>query len=94
MFKQSFLLKQALTLRSDAYSVEFFRMFEHMRFRNEVQGPDLRLLENLAYSILRSGPVLSFMATKRFSKDVCFRMAVGSVCDHGAASSLCDTIPI
>ena len=25
--------------RSDAYSVEFFRIFEHMRFRNHVQGP-------------------------------------------------------
>ena len=24
--------------RSDAYSVEFFRIFEHMRFRNHVQG--------------------------------------------------------
>lgn len=28
---------------SDAYSVEFFRIFEHMRFRNHVQGIDKRL---------------------------------------------------
>ncbi|CAE7322755.1 Top3a [Symbiodinium sp. CCMP2592] len=28
---------------SDAYSVEFFRIFEHMRFRNHVQGIDKRV---------------------------------------------------
>ncbi|CAE7424018.1 SLC2A3 [Symbiodinium sp. CCMP2592] len=37
------LNEHAAAQGSDAYSVEFFRIFEHMRFRNHVQGIDKRV---------------------------------------------------
>ena len=60
-------IRESMVLRSDAYTVEFFRIFEHMRFRNEVEGTCILISQVIARPLTSSPGLQAHVSTPNVS---------------------------